>query len=218
MLYKTAVSLKVIKQRTQRIPGTMVIVNDSGDVDRFGVRTTAAGTRETRETRESQRCSRSRVPLCLSLLFWTASAGTLFSDEVVQRCLFLLRNRKLAKELNSLKMTSVSSAELISLLRLLNLDETMGAIQESFNRTFLKSEHFRVGCSLCTLLQDKMLTKCQVCYNDGGHRVYSGLSKDIQFWLLSPCHLLESCWLFFIVRSIPFRSLGNKSISSLLSG
>ena len=59
-------------------------------------------------------------------------------------------------------MASLSHTELANLLKVLSLDETLESIDESFNKSFTKAEHFRVGCVICVLLQDKMLTKAQV--------------------------------------------------------
>ena len=59
-------------------------------------------------------------------------------------------------------MTGLSSTELTNLLRILSLNEILEKIDEEFNKTFVKSEHFRVGCVICLLIQDKMLTKPQV--------------------------------------------------------
>ena len=56
----------------------------------------------------------------------------------------------------------LSSTELTSLLRVLSLKETLAQIDEDFGRTFAKSDHFRVGCVICLLIEDKMLTKPQV--------------------------------------------------------
>ena len=61
-----------------------------------------------------------------------------------------------------MRMTTLSSTELSSLLRILSLDEILENANESFSKSFDKSEHFRVGCVICILLQDKMLTMPQV--------------------------------------------------------
>jgi hypothetical protein len=58
-------------------------------------------------------------------------------------------------------MATLSSAELIRLLKVLNLNETLERVDENFNKTFTKPEQFRIGCGICFLLQDQMLTKCQ---------------------------------------------------------
>ena len=59
-------------------------------------------------------------------------------------------------------MTSLSSAELVNLLRVLSQEDTkLEDIDEFFGKSFPKSEHFRLGCGLCILLHDQLLTKSQ---------------------------------------------------------
>ena len=59
-------------------------------------------------------------------------------------------------------MTSLSSAELVNLLRILSQEDTkLEDIDELFGKSFPKSEHFRLGCGLCILLHDQLLTKSQ---------------------------------------------------------
>ena len=82
-------------------------------------------------------------------------------------------------------MTSLSTEELISLLRLLSVrlislpadlfvivwltemssqddKQSLESAEAQFNRAFSKQDQFKVGCTLCTLLQDRLLTKTQV--------------------------------------------------------
>jgi hypothetical protein len=42
------------------------------------------------------------------------------------------------------------------------MDVTLQSIDDSFNTFFSKTDYFRVGCSICILLQDQMLTAPQV--------------------------------------------------------
>ena len=58
-------------------------------------------------------------------------------------------------------MRLLSSAELVTLLRVLSTDSTLEQIDELFGKSFPKSEHFRLGYGLSVLLHDQMLTKAQ---------------------------------------------------------
>lgn len=59
-------------------------------------------------------------------------------------------------------MRTTTTEELRNLLRVLSMDVTLQSIDDSFNTFFSKTDYFRVGCSICILLQDQMLTAPQV--------------------------------------------------------
>lgn len=59
-------------------------------------------------------------------------------------------------------MTSLTNEELISLLKLLSDEkQSLDGAESAFQRTFSQHDHFKVGCVLCTLLQDRLLTRTQ---------------------------------------------------------
>lgn len=59
-------------------------------------------------------------------------------------------------------MKTLTTEELSKLFQVFSSDETLEVVDDEFNKCFIKSDHFRVGCSICILLQDQMLTKAQV--------------------------------------------------------
>lgn len=63
-------------------------------------------------------------------------------------------------------MRTLTTEELGKLYQVFSLDETLMVIDDEFNKCFIKSDHFRVGCSICILLQDQLLTKAQVRINN----------------------------------------------------
>jgi hypothetical protein len=59
-------------------------------------------------------------------------------------------------------MRTLTTEEVSKLFQVFSSDETLEVIEDEFNKCFIKADHFRVGCSICILLQDQMLTKAQV--------------------------------------------------------
>lgn len=41
-------------------------------------------------------------------------------------------------------------------------DKPLEQVAVAFQRTFTKNDHFKVGCTICVLLQDNLLTSSQV--------------------------------------------------------
>ena len=78
-------------------------------------------------------------------------------------------------------MRTITADELRNLLRVLSMDVTLQSVDDSFNTFFSKTDYFRVGCSICILLQDQMLTAPQV-------RFYFNLLQ-IADGLLCSCYL-----------------------------
>mmetsp|Transcript_19047 Transcript_19047/g.25103 ORF Transcript_19047/g.25103 Transcript_19047/m.25103 type:complete len:524 (-) Transcript_19047:165-1736(-) len=70
------------------------------------------------------------------------------------------RTAKNCRETKNYKM--LETRELIPLLELLNDDEgSLESLASAFHRTFTKSDHFRIGCAICMLLEDNLLTRSQ---------------------------------------------------------
>ncbi|CAM9724495.1 unnamed protein product [Ectocarpus sp. 4 AP-2014] len=58
--------------------------------------------------------------------------------------------------------TMLDSQELTPLLQLLNdEDDILENVAQKFHRTFTRNDHFKVGCALCILLCDNLLTRTQ---------------------------------------------------------
>lgn len=47
-------------------------------------------------------------------------------------------------------------------------DKPLEQVASAFLRTFTKNDHFKLGCSICILLQDNLLTGSQVTRHSGG--------------------------------------------------
>eukprot|EP00607_Mallomonas_marina_P009897 CAMPEP_0182420730 /NCGR_PEP_ID=MMETSP1167-20130531/5763_1 /TAXON_ID=2988 /ORGANISM="Mallomonas Sp, Strain CCMP3275" /LENGTH=380 /DNA_ID=CAMNT_0024597103 /DNA_START=25 /DNA_END=1171 /DNA_ORIENTATION=- len=59
-------------------------------------------------------------------------------------------------------MAVIGSQELVSLMRILNDDgQSLEKAEAVFNKSFMKTDHFKVGCALCILIQDQLLTRTQ---------------------------------------------------------
>lgn len=41
-------------------------------------------------------------------------------------------------------------------------DKALESVTSSFLKTYTKNDHFKVGCTICILLQDNLLTSSQV--------------------------------------------------------
>lgn len=44
-------------------------------------------------------------------------------------------------------------------------DDILESVAQKFHRIFTRGEHFKVGCALCILLHDNLLTRTQVGSN-----------------------------------------------------
>lgn len=47
-------------------------------------------------------------------------------------------------------------------LALQDEDDILENVAQKFHRTFTRNDHFKVGCALCILLGDNLLTRTQV--------------------------------------------------------
>jgi len=56
----------------------------------------------------------------------------------------------------------LETRELVPILEVLSDDEgSLDNVASAFQRTFTKSDHFRIGCAICMLLEDNLLTRAQ---------------------------------------------------------
>lgn len=54
------------------------------------------------------------------------------------------------------------SLDLHDALALQDEDDILDNVAQKFHRTFTRNDHFKVGCALCILLCDNLLTRTQV--------------------------------------------------------
>lgn len=123
-------------------------------------------------------------------------------------------------------MRTLTTEELGKLYQVFSLDETLMVIDDEFNKCFIKSDHFRVGCSICILLQDQLLTKAQVrinnCFIDllifKLWRSYRLESMVFHLMNVVPVSSPANFGIFNSMRLISRRAFGSKSFHAVLFG
>ena len=129
-------------------------------------------------------------------------------------------------------MKTLTTEELGKLFQVFSSDETLEVVDDEFNKCFIKSDHFRVGCSICILLQDQMLTKAQVwiyfsnetcftlcnCYFNSEYPVAVNIQSSL---IIKVIHVISSPANFGIFNTMWFvsrRVIGSEPFHALLSG
>ncbi|KAJ0398325.1 hypothetical protein ATCC90586_001781 [Pythium insidiosum] len=120
--------------------------------------------------------------------------------------------RKLRYWIHSYTGEMLEARELRPLLTILNEDDKpLEQVSSSFSRTFTKNDHFKVGCTICILLQDNLLTSSQAASTNPFLSVFlEALEKGTD-----PC---ETKFLVHLLSSSPSnRETSKRSAKAILT-